>query len=137
MKSLVDYIYENSGSVEVSFEKLNRCGGILDTKKLKSDISKYDEPYRIPMFMGSKKAPKDWDMLFRILCARVNSDMSYNDMIDIVSEYITNDVDYGVPEKDSFAYNDGEKIWSKSEQKLFIVHLSKPSNRIFFQLKFK
>lgn len=136
MRNLNEYIVESLSRPRVRFEKLNKVSKFLDTSKLKKDEKEYGMNYDLPM--TQKDPDSKFDLLFRILCGRLNEEMEFDEMLDIVKEYFT-DIEFGyeLPEEDDYAYKSAKDIWNKNDNpRMFLVHFGQPSHRIFFQIDF-
>lgn len=137
MKSLVEYIIEQTlVRPLIRFEKLNKVSKFLDKDKLKKDDKEYGMNYDLPM--TQKDPDSKFNLLFRILCGRLNEEMEFDEMMDVVSEYFTDlEAGYELPEKGSYGYKSAKEIWDKNtDPRMFLVHFGNPSNRIFFQIDF-
>lgn len=136
MKNLIEYITESLSRPRVRFEKLNKVSKFLDVSKLKKDEKEYGTNYDLPM--TQKNPDSKFNLLFRILCGRLNEEMKFDEMLDIVKEYFTDtDMGYELPEEDEYAYKSAKDIWDKNtEQRMFLVHFGSPSHRVFFQIEF-
>lgn len=136
MRNLNEYIVESLSRPRVRFEKLNKVSKFLDVVKLKKDEKEYGMNYDLPL--TQKDPDSKFDLLFRILCGRLNEEMEFDEMLDIVKEYFT-DIEFGyeLPEEDDYAYKSAKDIWDKNgNPRMFLVHFGQPSHRIFFQIDF-
>ena len=136
MKSLVEYITESSSRPRVRFSKLNRVSKFLNKDKLKKDEKEYGMNYDLPM--AQKNPDSKFDLLFRILCGRLNENMEFDEILKIISEYFDDiDMGYELPEEGEYAYKSSKEIWDKDiDPKLLIVHFGNPANCILFQIEF-
>lgn len=136
MKNLIEYITESSSRPLVRFEKLNKVSKFLDATKLKKDEKEYGMNYDLPL--PQKDPDSKFNLLFRILCGRLNEEMEFDEMLDIVKGYFTDiDMGYELPEEGDYACKSAKDIWDKNTNpRMFLVHFGSPSNRVFFEIDF-
>ena len=119
MKSLSEYLSEAIGTqkAKLNWKNLNKKTSLLDKKAIEKDVKEYSADYSLDWLV---KAPaKLWDSLFKILTARIEPGMTYEEVYEIVKSYFSDDSE--LYEVGSYGYKNSKANWEGAGHVFFEI----------------